>query len=113
MSKWVKVDEGRYKYVDDSDPRPEDREFTSRKREIGAPRVIIKPPWLSRQPQDVATNSETSVKYYNQLDKDSKKWSSSGYWNKYESDRKKYIKSQKQEWIKRGARASDREEIMK
>lgn len=114
MPKWIKLSEGKYKLVEDDDPRPEDLEFKNRPRPEGIPYVLNKPPWLPNADlQKVSTDGAISQKYTEAVTSEAKKWSSSGHWANMEKGRKDYIKSQKQEWIKRGAKPQDREEIMK
>lgn len=77
--------------------------------------IINSIPWkLSADNHKLATDGEYNHSYTEAVNREYKKWATPGSsWSDHEKSRKSYIKSQKAEWIKRGARPSDREEIMK
>ena len=96
--KWVEVRSGKYKLVEDDDPRP----AVTLQPKVGVPAIHIAPPWkkfeaptfeASAPEQRVASDKfEASREHYTKIDKN---------WDRWEKSRRATLAKDKPAWVKK------------
>ena len=112
--KWIKIAEGRYKLVDDNDPRPEDKSFAGRKPTGGTFYTVAKPPWMATlgKLDKSGNNPDNEKQILSAFDEERRKTTAiSQKWAKWEKARKEDWQKNKPLWVKRGRKMSDLKDI--